>query len=155
MSRPWVFIVFATLMVVMFSTQSSHGSTTTCVNDSCYMGASTSFAGVIGSALLAMFVGNYPQQAGVAIADEPVRLWERGVAFFIDFWAVLAAMSPLTTIPLLLAEAHATGAFRWAFERDFARPTDFALAMPGVFGSFAVLFGYFYIHPKIGRATLG
>lgn len=155
MRRTLVFCALVAILVAEFATAPQHGFNSTCINDRCYMSASTSFLALVASAVFAAFVIFYPQEAGTPIHVEPIKIWEGFAAFFIDFLVVLSATSPIATLPILLAEADATGIFQWRFERDFSRPTDAALAVPGVLSGFAVFFAYFYIHPAIGRQTVG
>lgn len=155
MSRTWVFCALVAIFVAMFSTAPHQGFNSTCINDQCYMSASASLPALIASVVLVAFVTFYPQEVGTPMHVEPIKIWEGFAAFFIDFLVVLSATSPIATLPILLAEADATGSFQWSFERDFSRPTDASLAFPGVLAMFAVLFAYFYIHPAIGRQTVG
>lgn len=155
MSRTLVFCALVAILVALFATAPHQGFNSTCVNDQCFMSASTSLMGLVSSGVLVAFVVLYPQETGTPLHIDPIKIGERFAAFFIDFLVVLAATSPIATLPILLAEAEATGNFQWSFERDFSRPTDGALTFPGVLSMFAALFAYFYIHPAIGRQTVG
>ena len=84
-----------------------------------------------------------------------VGLWRRFGAFFLDFMAVLVVISPFMAIPTLLVEANITGNFQWAFERDFARPTDTQYILPSVISVFLVMYLYFYFYAKYNKQTLG
>ena len=155
MSRTWVFWVLVAIVVAMFATGPRQGFNSTCINDHCYMSASTSPQALVVSIFLTAFVVFYPQAPQTSAYGQPVSIVEGFSAFFIDFFIGLAAIAPIATLPILLAEADATGNFRWAFEREFARPSDAALALPGVLAIFGFLYAYFYIHPVIGRQTVG
>ncbi len=154
MSRTWVFCALAAILVAVLAT-GPQGFNATCVNTHCYISASTSLVGLIASFLLAVLISLYRQKIGTPAPVEPVKIWERFVAFFADCFVVVAIISPVTTLPILLAEASATGSFQWSFERDFSRSTDAALAGPGILLMFAGLFAYFYVHPLIARQTVG
>lgn len=155
MGRLWVFAVLVALLVAQFATSSQHGFQANCVNDHCYVVAATSQVGLIASAVLAAFLILYPQLRPEVEHTEPVKLWKRGVAFYIDFFVALSIAAPIATLPLLLEEGKITGTFQWHFERDFARPTDAALAIPAILGMFVVLFLYFYLHLQLKRQTIG
>lgn len=155
MSRTWVFWALVAIVVAMFATGPRQGFNSSCINDQCYMSASTSALALAMSMVLTAFAIFYPQAPQTSVYGPPVSIVERFSAFFIDFFVVMAAIVPTATLPVLFAEANATGIFRWAFERDFARPTDAALAFPSVLTIIALLYAYFYIHPVIGRQTVG
>ncbi|MES1156859.1 MAG: RDD family protein [Alphaproteobacteria bacterium] len=155
MRRIWVFAALAAILIVNFGASPHEGFNSTCVNDQCYMSASSSLVSLIASAILAVFTVFYPQKAGESERTEPVKIKERFAAFLIDFFIVISAGGPVATLPILLTEAKAVGRFQWSFERDFSRPTDYVLAVPGVFFMFGLLFVYFYVHLLIGRQTVG
>lgn len=155
MSRTWVFCVLAAMLVAVFSISPHQGLNSTCINDHCYVSASASLLALIASPIMTAFVIFYPQEATTGVRVEPVKIWERFVAFVIDFLVVVSTASPIAALPILLAEARATGHFQWSFERDFLRPSDLALVFPAVLSMFVALFAYFYIHPVIGRQTVG
>ena len=155
MSRTWVFWALVAIVVAMFATGPRQGFNSTCINDQCYISASASALALVMSMVLTAFAIFYPQAPQTSAYGPPVSIVEGFSAFFIDFFIVMAATAPIATLPLLFAEANATGNFRWAFERDFARPTDAVLAFPSVLTIFAILYVYFYVHPAIGRQTVG
>jgi hypothetical protein len=155
MARAWVLAVTVAILAVQFATSSQHGFQANCVNDQCYVVAATSLPGLIASAVLAAFVYLYPQPRHETGHTEPIKLWKRGVAFYVDFWIALSITAPAATLPLLFEEGRFTGDFRWSFERDFARSTDAALAVPAILIMFVVLFLYFYLHLRLQRQTIG
>lgn len=155
MSRTLVFCALVAILVALLATAPHQGFSSTCVNDQCFMSASTSLMGLVASGIMVAVGVLYPQKMGTPMHIEPIKIWERFAAFFIDFLAVLAATTPIATLPILLAEADATGSFQWSFERDFSRLSDGALAILGVLSMFAALFAYFYIHSAISRQTIG
>lgn len=155
MSRTLVFCALVAILVASFAADPLQGFNSTCVNDRCFVYASTSPMGLISSGALIAFVTLYRQKAGAPMHLDPIKIWERSAAFFIDFFVVGSATSPIATLPILLTEADATGHFRWSFERDFSRAADSTLLVPAVLSMFAALFAYFYIHALIGRRTVG
>ena len=155
MSRLWVLLLLIAVLVAQFATSSQHGFQANCVNDQCYVVAATSQVGLIASIVLALFLILYPQLRPQVEHTEPVKLWKRGLALYVDFFVALSIAAPAATLPLLIEEGRVTGAFQWHFERDFARPTDAALAVPAILGMFVVLFLYFYIHLGLRRQTIG
>lgn len=139
----------------MFATGPKQGFNSTCINDHCYVSAAASPLALVMSIVLMAFAAFYRQAPQTSAYGPPVSIVEGFSAFFIDFFVVMAAIVPISTLPLLFAEANATGNFRWAFERDFARPTDAVMALPSALTIFAFLYAYFYVHPVIGRQTVG
>lgn len=155
MGRLWVFVALVAILVPQFATSSQHGFQENCVNDQCYVVAATSQVGLIASGVLAAFLVLYPQIRSEAAHTAPGKLWKRGIALYVDFFVVLSIVAPAATLPLLLEEGRITGTFQWHFERDFARPSDTALAVPTILGMFVALFAYFYVHLRVGRQTIG
>ena len=155
MGRLSVLLAVGAVLAIQLTSSSQHGFTAQCFNDQCRVVAATSFIGLVTSAGLAGFLFLYPQLASDVFAAEPVKLWKRGIAFYIDFMISLSILAPIATMPLLLEEAHATGSFAWSFARDFARSTDAMLAVPSIIVMFIALFLYFYIHLRLGRQTIG
>lgn len=155
MSRLWVLLLLIAVLAAQFATSARHGFEANCVNDQCYVVAATSQVGLIASAALTAFLVLYAQRRPQVEHTEPVKLWKRGIALYIDFFVALSIAAPAATLPLLLDEGRVTGAFQWHFERDFARPTDAALAIPAILAMFVVLFSYFYIHLRLRRQTIG
>lgn len=150
-----VLLIVGAILVALFVSSPHHGFTSHCLNDQCYVAASTSPIGLVASAALAVFLFFYPQLRPDVVVVEPVKLWKRGVALYIDFLVLLSITSPIATIPVLLAEARANGSFAWNFSRDFTRPADAMLALPSIFAIFIALFLYFYIHLRLQRQTIG
>ncbi|WP_143435534.1 RDD family protein [Henriciella aquimarina] len=112
-----------------------------------------SWFGMLVTAPFAIFALRFPQREGRPTYG-PVRLWKRFLAFFIDFFVSVAIFtSPLVLFELGL-EASWTGHFSWQVERDFSRPTDWVHALL-TFLMLGGVFSYFWLLPKVGRATIG
>ncbi len=148
-------IVLGVIYLSSWGSGGSLGASTACENGQCLVSASSSPISVFLSVVLAVFVVFYPQRAYVENESNIVGVWRRFGAFFLDFMLVLMVVSSIGAVPLLVAEAEYTGAFQWAFIREFSRPTDAAYVLPSVFVSFVALFLYFYLHGKSGRPTVG
>lgn len=73
----------------------------------------------------------------------------------IDFAVVLSVLIPISTLPILIAEASYTGNFAWSFERDYTRDTDFIITTPIMFIVFIALFFYHFLHVKHRKQTIG
>ena len=131
------------------------GASSSCVNNECVVGGSSSAGSVIISLVILVFLVFRPAQPTVVDASGVVGVWRRFGAFFIDFVLVLLMISPIAALPLLIAEASYTGVFEWSFYRKFARPSDGYFVLPAVFASFAALYFYFFLHPLKGRQTVG
>jgi len=131
------------------------GASSSCVNNQCVVGGSSSAGSIIIGLVIIAFLFLRPNQRTVIDGTGVVGVWRRLGAFFIDFVLVLLVISPIAALPLLIAEASYTGAFEWSFVRKFARPSDGYLVLPGVIASFAALYFYFFYHPLKGKQTIG
>ncbi len=131
------------------------GASSSCINDQCVVGGSSSPGSVIVSLLIVAFLFLRPNLPTVVNKSGVVGVWRRLGAFLVDFVLVILVISPIAALPLLVAEASYTGTFEWSFVRKFARPSDSYLVLPGVFASIAALYFYFYIHPLKGKQTPG
>ncbi|MDG1418529.1 MAG: RDD family protein [Maricaulis sp.] len=86
--------------------------------------------------------------------EAPVRIRRRMGAVFVDLIVVMQVLVPIPVLALIIIEAQATGEFAWAFQRDFARPTDDII----FFSAAAIMLGiigYIYWSLKTGTQTLG
>lgn len=72
MSRLWVLVVIAIILVTQFATNPQHGFRANCVKGQCYVVAAASQVGVIVSAVLAAFLVLYPQARPELEHAEPV-----------------------------------------------------------------------------------
>ena len=131
------------------------GASSSCVNNQCVVGGSSSVGSVIVGLVIIAFLFLRPVQPTLVDTDGVVGVWRRLGAFFIDFVLVLLAISPIAALPLLIAEASYTGEFEWSFVRKFARPSDGFFVLPAVLASFAALYSYFFLHPLKGKQTVG
>lgn len=156
MSPRLVFIVLVGAYLASAWTSGGNiGASSGCVNSDCLVSASSSLLSVVIAVALALFIARYRQVAVTLDSAKVVGLWRRFGAFVIDFAAVLLVVAPVAALPLLIVESHYTGAFHWSFERRFARSTDMVTLMPGIVAAFAGLLLYFYLHPRLGRPTVG
>lgn len=151
MGRAWVLLVVTALLVTIGASP-PHVEFNSSPD---YMKVSTSVASLAASFVLIAFMALFPQKTGTAAHAEPVKIWERAIAFHIDYAVALLAVLPVVKVPMLLAEAVATGALQWSFERNFLRPIDYAsILLEGLLG-LAFVFGYFYVHSVAGRRSIG
>lgn len=157
MRRITVFLILAGVFFLITTLSSGNviGASSKCVDGACSVNASSSPEDVILAIGLVLFSIIYPQLEGVADEKRVVGVWRRFGAFVVDYAAVLAAIAPIAALPVLLAEAHHTGHFRWSFSRNFARPDDWNNFLIPLAVIFVILFSYFYLHARIGRQTLG
>ncbi len=131
------------------------GVSSSCVNGDCIVGASSSPGSVMISLAIIGFVVFQPEWKSQIDTSRAVGVWRRFGAFFIDFLLVLLAVAPLTTLPMLFAEAAHTGEFHWSFIRDFGRPNDTLFVLPAVLLGFASLYFYFFYLPWKSKQTVG
>ena len=131
------------------------GASSSCVNDECIVGASSSLGSVVISiAIIGMLIFS-PKLKTEVDPTRIVGVWRRLGAFYIDFLLVLLAIAPITVLPMLIAEAGHTGDFQWSFTRKFARPNDTIFVLPAVLLTFAALYFYFFYHPWKRKQTVG
>lgn len=156
MNRLFVLLAtIAALVVISALAGGSMGLESHCVNGQCDVSVSSSLASTLVGILLIPAALLYPQRRMVFDVSSRVQWWRRLLAFWLDMMVVLAAITPLTTLPILLAEQQATGVFEWSFSRRFARETDALLMIPGILFMFVALYVYFWLHPKFERTTVG
>lgn len=150
-----VIFVFGAFFVSASLSGDYVGTSSTCVRDQCTVIGSSSFGSLIVSLVMIAFLVLRPDLQTAVESDAVVGVRRRLGAFFIDFALVLIIISPIAALPLLIAEASHTGTFEWSFVRQFSRPGDGLLVFPGIFGSFAALYFYFFYYPWKGRQTVG
>lgn len=150
MSRIWVFLVSLCIVSLAFL-----GDPQTVLISGPGVEASTSKPAIVASLCLWAFLPFYPQRPGRPdLAYRPITMWERAVAFNVDFAVYFIGMLPVSILPALWIEAQATGEFQWAVQRDYFRPSD-VLVNILTLADFALILGYFYAHAVLGRRTLG
>ncbi len=150
-----VAVMLCSFTLISWATGGSVGASSICDNSTCAVAASLSPISLLVAIALTLFVLRYRQRTSLADESKVVGIWRRFGAFFLDFVIVLMVASSLGAVPLLTAEAYFTGSFQWAFEREFARATDFILVLPAALGALLLLFFYFYQHPRVDRQTVG
>ncbi|MAW80433.1 MAG: hypothetical protein CMI63_09355 [Parvularcula sp.] len=152
-------MVLIVVLVIMFLSGQGTGGTvgveSVCENGKCLVRAASSTLSTILSPVLVLFVIFYPQARDELDETKFVKIWQRFLAFILDFMVVLLALTPILALPILLIEGRMTGSFEWSFSREFARDTDALAILPGILLAFVALFLYFYLHAKAGKATLG
>ena len=156
MSRILVFIIV--LALAFGGTALSGGSvgvSSQCLNNNCWINASTSLYGIVSGLVLAVFILLFPRKKFTESSNGVVGIWRRFGAFFLDFFVVLAIITPIATLPILVAESAYTGSFEWSFTRDFSRDSDNYYLITPIFVTFALLFLYFYQYTKNMQQTLG
>lgn len=103
--------VIGTLFVSASLSGGFVGASSSCANNQCVVGGSSSAGSVIVSLVIVAFLFLRPNQPTVVDTNGVVGVWRRLRAFFIDFLLVLLVISPIAALPLLIAEASYTGAF--------------------------------------------
>lgn len=76
-------------------------------------------------------------------------------AFLIDFFVVVAVLTPLVSLAPLTVEAFRTGTFVWAFERNYMVPSDWIIAISLFFVMLTLLMLYFALPIAKDRQTIG
>lgn len=156
MDRGLVLLIFVIILFVSTGVSvGSVGFSSYCSNNGCEVKASASLISILLSVALFILLLTYRQHNFKINHSNRVRMLRRIGALFIDFMVIMIITSPIATLPILIAEANYTGTFQWSFEREFARSTDGIFVHPPILLTFFLLFYYFYIHPKIGKATVG
>ena len=154
--RLLAFLVLVGAFMLSASLSGDHiGASSSCVNDECTVGASSSLGSVIISIVIIGFLVLRPNLHTSVDATRVVGVWRRLGAFYFDFALVLLVIAPISALPILIAEASHTGEFQWSFARKFARPNDTLFVLPAVFIAFASLYFYFFYHPWKNKQTVG
>lgn len=152
-------LILAALLIavfaIQFSTSSHIGLSAGCVNDDCQTTAGSSLWAIVGSIVLCLLVALYPRPTPLAPDDETPSITRRLIALFIDWFVLVTAGASVAALPLLVTEANIVGEFRWAFAREFVRPTDAVFAAPGIVALFAITYLYFVLHARASLPTIG
>jgi uncharacterized RDD family membrane protein YckC len=156
MPRIFVFLIVLTLAFGGPALSGgSVGVSSQCLNDDCWVSASSSLFAIISGLLLAAFVLFFPRKNFTESSDGIVGVWRRFGALFLDFLVVLAIITPIAALPLLAVESSYIGSFEWSFIRDFSREADSYFLFPSIFIMFGLVFFYFYQYSKNMQQTLG
>lgn len=118
------------------------------------MTASATPWGVVLFPIIFLLLLRWRKEHGTVLEQSRVSIIRRVVAFYIDLFVAMMAVAPIAAIPILIAEYLATGAWRWSFERDYARSTDWILPVSILIG-FVCIFYYFKWHFDKQRQTVG
>lgn len=148
-------VLLIAVFAVQFATSSYLGFSASCVNDDCHTIAGSSLWAMVGAIALCLLVALYPRPTPPEPDDERPGVIRRLIALQIDFFTLAAAGGAVAAVPLLVTEANIVGEFRWAFARDFVRPTDAALSAPVVLALFAIIYLYFVLHARASLPTIG
>jgi uncharacterized RDD family membrane protein YckC len=156
MPRSLVFIIIVGLFFLSSSMSGGNvGVSSVCVNNECEIVASSSLTSLFLGVCLGIFIFLFPRKDSILNTTKVVGLWRRFGAFFLDFMSVLLVFTPVTVIPILIAEANVTGEYQWSFARDFARPSDNLYILPSVFTVFIVMYIYFLFYARSNKQTVG
>jgi hypothetical protein len=103
---------------------------------------------------VALFVTLMLRKPNTVVPGIPSR-GRRILAFLIDFWFSLLALSGVVALLPLWLEAVRTAHFAWHFQRDYGVPTDDLFAFPAVLATMVLLVLYFVFPLTRGRQTVG
>lgn len=142
-------------LVLLFLLSGGSTSSSSCVNDLCYVEVSQSPNALPMGVLVAFAALFWPRTRSRSISRRPVLILRRLGAFFLDFVVVLSALLPFLGLAILHREAQVTGEFVWSFSRDFSRPSDWQIMVPGIWLIQVSLVAYFYLHNVLNRQTAG
>lgn len=131
-------ILLASFLAITQFSGGNVGTSMQCSNGRCLVAASSSLIST-GLGLLLFFIIIYLPRKSITAMDKAPGFGRKIGALFIDMFLTLMGFSALLSLPVLIAEYSYTGSFQWAFVRDFARPTDWALILSAVFASFAII----------------
>jgi len=155
MNRGLVFIVTIALFFGVTSASGGYvGVSSQCINQQCFVAASTSLISIVAGLVFFAFAISFPRGDRKA-SENNTGVWRRFGAFFLDFMVVLLALTPITVLPTLIAEYVHTNSYAWTFQRDFSRSTDNWIIIPTVFLMFGGLYYYFYKFCLLSKQTLG
>ncbi|HAQ77573.1 MAG TPA: hypothetical protein DCR96_13880 [Hyphomonas sp.] len=96
----------------------------------------------------------WPKRHGTVIEESRVGLTRRFVAFYLDFFVIVMGVFPAVSLPALVMEYIATGAWQWSFEREVLMSRDWVSLVIGLASCFG---GYYYFkwHFDRGAQTFG
>jgi len=142
-------------LVLLFFVSGGATSNSTCVNGRCWVEVSQSPTALPVGIVIALAALFWPRRRSKNNSKRPVLILRRLGAFVLDFAIVLAALSPFLGLAILFLEAEATGEFVWSFSRDFSRPSDWQIMVPGILLIQLSVVAYFYSHNVLNRQTAG
>jgi hypothetical protein len=143
------------LFLMAFVTPESSGFQIVCRNDQCKALAQGSLPGIFYGLAFGLLVLLSPRKEICPDAIKPVGVLRRLGALFVNMFVILTALTNLTVLPVLLAEAMHTGLFQWSFYREFSRSTDWFVGGGSVLFIFGLIFYYYYKSLVINRPTFG
>jgi hypothetical protein len=103
---------------------------------------------------ISLFVTLMLRKSNTTVTGVPSR-GHRILAFSIDFWFSLLAISGVGALVPLLLEAARTGRFSWHFQRDYAVSSDGQIALPSAIAFLALIALYFVFPLTRGKQTVG
>lgn len=146
-------MLFALMALLLFSGPLSVNSS--CTNGQCFVAVASSWKALPSGLLLTLLSLFWPRPITKKRSDKSVGILRRFGAFFIDLMVVTAALGPLLAAALVFVEARETGSFAWSFSRNYTRPSDWLLIVPGILLIQASLVLYFFGHLLRERQTIG
>lgn len=149
--------IFVIALLFFFGSFSPYGAgfTSECSNGNCEVAARGSLHGIFAGLAIGVLVWLMPRKKTESWATEPVGVFRRLSAVYINMAVILFTLTNIVVLPILLVEAEYTGEFQWNFERDFSRDWDFLLTGAGVLFLFAAMFYHYYRSLIVGRPTIG
>ncbi len=155
MNRLFVFLIAIGLHIGITYNAGSHvGVTSQCINEQCFVSASTSIISIIFGIGLIIYAIKFPR-AETTVTETNAGFWRRFSAFLIDFIALLTALASVVALPTIFAEYLHTNTFSWSFQRDYSRRSDLLLIIPSVLIMMTGLIYYFYKFTLSSKQTLG
>lgn len=148
------YLLLASLILLLILAGPSSANSS-CIKESCIVEVSASFRALLCGGVIAVLALFWPRPSATNSSDHPVAILRRLGALLLDFTVVLAVLSPLLCIAVLAMEAEVTGTFAWSFSRDFSRPSDLQIMIPGILLMQFLLVLYFYVHNALNRQTVG
>lgn len=151
---PLGIILIASFCAVSYFGGGRVGTSVECVNGSCVARASSSLTSIVlgvGFLALMMLLPRRP----IAVGTGSAGFARMAGAAFIDMAWVITGLGAVLALPMLLTERNYTGAFQWAFNRNFLRSMDWILAAGAAFASFATIFAARIRALTSGRPSLG
>lgn len=104
--------------------------------------------------LIGAFAVGFPQIEPVLKGHRRVELWRRVVASVIDFHIVVASVLALTFLGLHIVLYMSSGSWSWS-NADVDVSTVRLLNIVGTLVGFILIYAYYWLPSKCGRATTG
>lgn len=155
MHRILIFVLAVIFIYVISNFSGGNvGVSSSCVDDTCLVVASTSLFSIGFGIIFLLFAALFPRVERND-CEQLAGVWRRFGAFLIDLMVIILSLSPILALPAIITEYTYTGDFSWAFQREFSRSTDNAVIIPSVFILIIGLVYYFYKFTLISKPTIG